>query len=272
MPPDVRKFLVDPTAQRVEPFKVFDNVYFVGVCWVSAWLLVSPQGVILIDTLHEPHVSTLLDNIRKVGVDLKDIRYVLITHGHSDHAGGAYKLKPHMPNAKFVMTQRGWDEAFAGTKAPFIGPWQMIDQEIVVKDGDQIALGDTVVRVYETPGHSFGTASYGYDVRDGQNVYHAITVGGLGLNAIRSLAQVEAYVSSVKRLQALADQPDMPITVHLTTHPFFDELFETAAKLKSRKPGDANSLVDPAKFKRSLADLLKFGQERVEIERAKVKN
>ena len=95
-------------AQYIEPWKAFDNVYFVGVCWVSAWVIRTNDGVVLIDTLHEPHVDQLIANLQKVGVDFADIKYVLMTHGHFDHVGGAAKLKPLLPNAKFAMTKTGW--------------------------------------------------------------------------------------------------------------------------------------------------------------------
>jgi metallo-beta-lactamase class B len=89
-------------------------------------------------------------------VDPKDIRYVLITHGHFDHTGGAYKLKP-LTNARFVMTRKGWNEAIADAqkseKTP--RPWKMIATDRVVKDGDAIRVGDQVVRVCETPGHTW---------------------------------------------------------------------------------------------------------------------
>jgi metallo-beta-lactamase class B len=71
---------------------------------------------VLIDTLHEPHVDQLIENLRKVGVDLSEIKYVLMTDGHFDHVGGAAKLKPLFPDAKFVMTQKGWNEALEGAK------------------------------------------------------------------------------------------------------------------------------------------------------------
>src|SRR5258705_13393180 len=103
MPPDTARWLYDKKAQYIEPWKAFDNVYFVGICWVSAWLITSPRGHILIDTLYEPFTDTLLDNIRKVGADPKDIKVVLMTHGHFDHAAGAAKLKPLLPSARFVM-------------------------------------------------------------------------------------------------------------------------------------------------------------------------
>src|ERR1051325_7383489 len=88
MPPDLGRWLGDPKAQYIEPWKAFDNVYFVGVCWVSAWAFRTSDGVVLIDTLHEPHVEQLIANLRKVGIDPADARYVLMTHGHFDHVGG----------------------------------------------------------------------------------------------------------------------------------------------------------------------------------------
>ena len=109
MPPELGKWLFNESAQRVEPFKVFDNVYFVGICWVSSWLLTTPQGHILIDTLHEPFPGTVLDGIRKLGFDPQDVRWVLVTHGHFDHVGGAFRLKSELKNARFAMTEKSWN-------------------------------------------------------------------------------------------------------------------------------------------------------------------
>ena len=75
------------------------------------------RRVVLIDTLHEPHVDQLVTNLAKVGIALSNIKYVLMTHGHLDHVGGAAKLKLLLTNAKFVMTQIGWDEAMEAAKA-----------------------------------------------------------------------------------------------------------------------------------------------------------
>ncbi len=269
MAPDVSAALFDVKAQRVAPFKAFDNVHFVGVCWVSAWLITDPAGDVLIDTLHEPHLDTLLANLAAVGAKMADIRYVLITHGHFDHAAGAARLKPLLPNARFVMTRTGWDEATESAKAGSPRPWQMIVPDIVAKDGDVLTVGHTTVTVYETPGHTFGTASYGYTVRDGTATYRAITVGGLGLNAIKNVAQVEAYVASVKRLQGMADAAADPITVSLTTHPPAAGMFAQADQLAARTPGAANPFVDRAAFQRQLAQLLKNGEARVAAEKAK---
>jgi metallo-beta-lactamase class B len=268
MPPDLRQWLVDAKAQTMEPYRAFDNVYYVGVCWVSAWLITTSDGAVLVDTLHDPFGDVLIANIRKVGVDPADIKYVLMTHGHFDHAGGAYKLKP-LTKARFVMTEKGWDEGNKSAQASqgTPRPWTMIDKDLVVKDGDVIAVGDTTFGVYETPGHTFGTASYSLPVRDGARTHQAFTVGGLGLNAVESSRQVEAFIASVTRIIRLAQRQNDPITVHLTTHPFSNGLTESAQKLKTRRSGDPHPLVDPAGFIAQLETLRKGAEERLVIER-----
>src|SRR6185312_2324992 len=154
-PDDWRSWQRDTKAQTVEPWNAFDNVQSVGVCWVSAWAIRTSDGVVLIDTLHEPHVDGLIANLGKAGINLADIKYVLMTHGHFDHVGGAAKLKPLLVNAKFVMAQAGWDEAIEAARASQSTPWpfSMIPQDVVVKDGDVIRLGGNSFGVLETPGH-----------------------------------------------------------------------------------------------------------------------
>ena len=87
------------------------------------------------------------------------------------------------------MTQTGWNEA--GDSAE-VTPrrWSMIPQDVVVKDGDTISIGDSTFGVLDTPGHTSGTASYTFDVEDGPDAYSAITVGGLSLNAIKDSKRV----------------------------------------------------------------------------------
>lgn len=271
MPPDLGRWLNDRQAQYIEPYQAFDNVYYVGVCWVSAWLVKTSEGYILIDTLHEPFVDQLIENMAMVGVKPSDLRYVLMTHGHFDHVGGAYKLKP-LTQARFVMTQTGWDEAIADSRASQKAPrpWQMLPApDLVLKDGDTVSLGDTQVKVYETPGHTHGTASYSLDVKDGRQTYHAFVIGGLGLNAIDSAKQVESYIASVDRIDGLVHDKNAPITVHLTTHSFSTGLTEAKEKLKTRRPGDPHPLVDASGFAQQLSILRQGAEQRLDIERKK---
>lgn len=270
MPQPLGRWLNDLDAQRIAPFKAFDDAYFVGVCWVSAWLLPTPQGHFLIDTLHEPHSAELLANIRKAGFDPQDIRYVLVTHGHYDHAGGMARLKKELKNARFVMTETGWTEALASSaaRAGQPGAWAMIPRDIVGRDGDAWTLGGRTVTLLETPGHTLGTASYLYDVRDGSRTYRAVTVGGLGLNAIQDARQVELYIASVERLDRLVGERP-PVEVHLTTHPFATGLMEHRPELARHTVTDPHPLVDRRGLHALLGELEVGAKERLDVERAK---
>lgn len=272
MPPDLGRWLNMSADQYVEPWKPFDNVDFVGVCWVSAWLVHTDDGVVLIDTLYGPFQQMIVENIEKTGTNLADIKYVLMTHGHFDHVGGAASLKPLLPNATFVMTQRGWDEAVASAAASKSGPrppWDMIEPEMVVADGDEITIGGNIIQVVETPGHTWGTASYIYDVKDGDMTHRAITIGGLGLNAIEGPSQAEAYIVSVDRIRELVEAEENPIEVHLTTHGFSAGLDENRQKHEARKDGEPNVFVNPKAILDQVAGLRDRAVNRLEVEKSK---
>src|SRR5881396_587105 len=92
--------------QKIAPFKVMDNVYYVGPG--SVWLVPTSAGLILIDTAQEPYVDTVIDNIRKVGFDPKNIKYILLTHGHLDHFGGAVKIQK-LSGARIALSEADWN-------------------------------------------------------------------------------------------------------------------------------------------------------------------
>ncbi len=271
MPPDLGRFLDDKAQQKIEPYEAFDNVYYVGICWVSAWLITSPNGHILIDTLYEPFTDQLLANIRAVGFDPKDIKLVAVTHGHFDHAGGMAKLKATLdPQTRFVMSKEGWREAKEGaaqSQASGRNPWTAIDQDLVIEDGETISAADTSIQAYETPGHTMGTISFAFSARDGAKTYRAFTVGGLGLNAIKRPEQVEAFIASVKKIRALTEDATNPIDLHLTTHAFSTGLTEAKELIKTRSPGDRHPLVDIVSFRKQLDELQAGAEKRLVIER-----
>lgn len=270
MPPDLGQWLDDPEKQFIEPWQPFDNVHFVGVCWVSAWLIETGEGAVLIDTLYGAHVDTLIENIRRTGVSFDDIRYVLMTHGHFDHVGGAARLKPLLPNARFVMSQRGWDETDADVAAWRGTPkeYDRIATDIVLADGESITLGNNRFTLIETPGHTWGTASYLYDVLDDGQRHRALTVGGLGLNAIDGPAQVQAFIDSVDRIRDLATAKD-PVQVHLTMHGFSANLDENRQAHLARRPGAPNVFLNPQAVLDEVAFLRDGAVRRLAVEQAR---
>ena len=272
MPPNMVKFIGDAALNKIEPYKAFDNVYYVGICWVSAWLISSPTGHVLIDTLYGPYTSQLLGNIRTLGFDPKDIKLVVVTHGHVDHAGGIGQLKSDLaPGTRFAMTQEGWREGKEESSHPR-WPWAMIEPDIVLTDGQTVTGGDVAIQAFETPGHTMGTASFAFDARDGGRTYRAFTVGGLGLNRIRGPEQVEAFIASLKRIRTLTQDGARPVELHLTTHGFLTGLNEAKDLLKTRKATDPHPLEDLPGFRKQLDELQVGAEKRLVVERQKKAN
>jgi glyoxylase-like metal-dependent hydrolase (beta-lactamase superfamily II) len=97
----------NPEVQRVEPFQVFDNLYYVGAKWVAAWLLETDQGLILFDSLYGDLTDLVIDGIRELGFDPDDVRYIIITHAHYDHIGGARRFQEEFGSV-VMMTEADW--------------------------------------------------------------------------------------------------------------------------------------------------------------------
>src|SRR5580765_548345 len=94
--------------QNVAPFKVFDNLYYVGVGYVGSWLITTNQGLILIDTLEGADKEHPIEAIRKLGFDPRNIKYVILTHYHLDHTAGAARIQ-ELPGVRLVMGDADWD-------------------------------------------------------------------------------------------------------------------------------------------------------------------
>ena len=252
----------DPKVQKREPFQIFDNLYYIGIEWVAAYLLTTRDGLILIDSLYDPFVDHAVDGIRKLGFDPKDVRYVFVTHGHFDHAGGAKKIQG-LSGARVGMTGADWDmlgkaEGARGVEFP--------ERDLVLRDGDLIQLGDTSIRFYVTPGHTPGVLSLEFEVRDGTQSYNAFTFGVVGMN-FTGVDRARMYIQSVQRLLRIPD-----ISVNLPNHPFMGQVFERKEKLAERQPGEPHPFVAPADFREWLEQRLALGKEKLEKERESVQN
>ena len=148
-----------PDGAAVITGKVFDNISYIGFDWVGTYLVDTGAGLILIDTLNSPGEaeSVIVPSIRKLGFDPKDLKYVLLTHGHFDHFGGARYLQDRF-GVRVAMGAKDWDVVEgrpAADQAKLPGP----RRDVVLGDGDEVRLGNTVLKVVSTPGHSPGTVS-----------------------------------------------------------------------------------------------------------------
>jgi metallo-beta-lactamase class B len=238
----------DVELQKIEPFKVFDNLYYVGPCYVSVWLVTTPQGHILFDSAQEPYVDHVIANIKKVGVNLKDIKYIILAHGHLDHVGGAARLQ-EVTGARVVALAEDWTmiEALNGrTSRRDPRPNRTPKRDMVVKDGDTLTLGNQTLKFHHLPGHTPGVlVTEGITVYDGGTAYKAIVPAGAAGGP--GLAGAEQGVKNANKLASIQG-----VQVNLQIHSWAEPngypgggVLERAARLKTRKPGDPHPFVDP---------------------------
>ena len=223
------------------PGQAFDNLYYVGSAWVSAWVLKTSEGLILIDALNNTKeaVDLIEGGMRRLGLDPAQIRYVLVTHGHGDHYGGAQMIADRY-RARVVASEIDWKMMETGLEFDSKLWDRPPKRDMAVQDGDTLRLGDTTVRFMVTPGHTLGTISPVFDVRDGGKVHKVMIWGGTSFNFGRDMGRLDGYIAQTERMRKLA--AEWGIDVPLSNHPGFDG---TVAKLKARAatPTGANPCV-----------------------------
>jgi metallo-beta-lactamase class B len=220
-----------------DPAKVFDNLYFVGGKIHSAWALTTREGIILIDTIYPYNSEELIiGGMRKVGLDPKNIKYVIISHAHGDHIGGAEMLQTRY-GARVVMGGPDWDLV---EKYPNRYKTMAPKRDIVATDGMKIALGDTAVTIWLTPGHTPGTLSYTFTVLDRGKPVNVAYSGGTAFNFVNNtpepgIRNFQTYIDSQKHIAAKAAVAGA--TVILSNHSEFDNAVNKNRMLTGRGEG-----------------------------------
>ena len=185
------------------PFKVFDNFYWLGTRQHSSWALQTSAGIIIIDTnfawATRPEI---IDGMTKLGLNPNDIKYVIISHAHGDHDQGAAELQERY-SAQVVMGAPDWD---ATLKRPPTAAGGVPKKDISVgPEGRKLTLGDTTVEIVFTPGHSPGTLSYVFPVKNqGQTVMVAYSGGTLTGAFGTDGARWDEYIASQRKIAKVA--------------------------------------------------------------------
>jgi metallo-beta-lactamase class B len=222
-----------------EPRKVFDNLYFVGQTEYSAWAVVTSDGIIVIDPIYDWSVEAeVVEGLQKLGFDPRDIKYVLVSHAHRDHVGGARLLQERY-GARVVMGAGDWDLLERSS-----GSWPKPVRDVVAEDGQELTLGDTTLRLYLTPGHTPGTLSTIFRVMDGGTAHTAAIWGGTAYNFLGDPDEAiwfQRYIDSARRFKQLTR--DANADVIISNHSNFDESDTKLAALAERAPGTPHPYV-----------------------------
>ncbi|KFI10326.1 MBL fold metallo-hydrolase [Vibrio coralliilyticus] len=214
----------------IEPFKMFDNVYYIGDKWVSSYAIDTSSGLVIIDTLDFPYSKWIPQNLQKLGLGDKAVSYIIVTHGHSDHVGGAEFLQS-IYNSKVIMTEKGL-ELTKKQSEKSKGENKFMPPKVFkfAEDKSEVLLGDTKFTFYITPGHTEGDLSIDFLVKDSGSEYRAFVVGGHGVN-FQNPALAKQYFASMKRIKKIAESSPV-VTVNLSNHPHKNNLFSNRDRVK----------------------------------------
>jgi metallo-beta-lactamase class B len=236
------------------PYKVFDNLYFVGGRSVTSWAIQTSNGLILIDSMDNAQEARdyIVEGLKKLGLDPAAIKYVLVSHAHGDHYGGAEYLHDTY-GARIAMSDADWTVLEnqtanpAGRGNPNWGPAPKRD--VVLTDGQKFTLGDATITLALTPGHTPGTMSFIIPVTDHGALHHAALWGGTGQPAAGPAS--DQYEASLKHFAQMTDAAR--VDVGISNHPLVDGTIERLTRMRADSQGPNLFVIGEQNYKRYMA-------------------
>ena len=239
------------------PFRVIGNVYYVGSQDLASYLITTPQGLILINSNLTSSVPLIRKNVEALGFHFQDVKILLISHGHWDHAAGSAEIK-RLTGAKYMVMDAdvplvesgGKDDFQYGNSPESQFPKTKVDR--VLHDGDEVKLGGVVLMAHKTPGHTKGCTTWTMKVRENTKTYNIVIVGSPNVNTGYKLVGNAAYPTIAKDYElTFRTLKSLPCDVFLGAHGSY---FGMEAKFPRMKAGGVNPFVDPEGYKSYVAE------------------
>lgn len=225
----------DGWSDAAPPAHIYGNVYMVGTCGITSLLITSPKGHFLIDGATAEAASGIAENIRKLGFEPKDVRYLLATHEHVDHAGGLAELK-RITGAKFVTRAEAKAAMESGTPGPtdpqlgLLPPFEGVKADLILRDSQTLRLGQQELTMITTPGHTPGGTSWTWKSCEGavcQQIVYSDSLNAVSADTYRftdNPAYIATILASIDRISSFKK-----CDILISPHPFQSELFERLA-------------------------------------------
>ena len=256
--------------QPQKPFKVYGNTYWVGTRGLGAVLITSDRGHILIDGALPESVPQIRDHIRELGFTLEDVRLLLNSHVHFDHAGGLGELQ-RLTGARAAASAPAAKVFAAGASGPddpqygILPPIERLKNVEEVREGQLLKVGSLIVAAHMTPGHTPGGTSWSWRSCEGArcvDVVYADSLSPVSADGFKYSTSPlsKAFEQTYARLEGLT------CDILLTPHPGFARVLE---KLAAREGGKADAFIDPGACKAYVASARVNLARRLEMERAR---
>lgn len=239
------------------PFRVVGNVYYVGSEDLASYLITTPQGHILINSNLKSSVPQIRKSVEALGFRFKDVKILLISHAHFDHAAGSALVK-QMTGAKYMVmdadvpvVESGGRKDWAYGRSPgsLYAPAKV---DRVLHDGDEVRLGGVVLVAHLTPGHTKGCTTWTMKVADAGRTYNVVIVGSPNVNSEYKLVGDKQYPTMAQDFErTFRTLKALPCDVFLGAHGSY---FGMEAKFARMTSGGANPFVDPAGYARYVAE------------------
>lgn len=251
MPPSPPADSPDRT-EPVEPFRIIDNIYFVGTTVQSiSYLVTTPEGNIIIDSTYEESVPKILENVQKLGFKPADIKIILTAHAHSDHVAGHAMMQEETGGKIMVMAEDvGIVESGGKTDPGVEKPWTPAKVDRVLKDGDQVTLGDTVLTAHLTPGHTQGCTTWTTVAEEEGKKFNVVFMCGVRIDGPSLLSDPDYTDIATDLAGSYKTLESLPVDVYLGAHGYWFNLRE---KIDRMKKGEGyKAFIDPDGYRKAI--------------------
>jgi metallo-beta-lactamase class B len=235
------------------PFRIIGNIYYVGPSGVTSFAIKTNKGIILIDGGLPETAPQILDNLKKLGLDPKDVKILLNSQAHFDHAGGLAELKKATgaklyasQGDKRLLEEGGHNDFAFGDSMLF--PKVKVDHTL--SPGEQVTLGDTTLTATLMPGHTKGCTTWSTRVQEGQAEYNVVWICSLSVPGYK-LVNNPKYPNIVQDYQhSFGVAKKMRAEVFLSSHA---EFFDLKGRYDRLMAGDKRAFIDPTAIRKYVA-------------------
>ncbi len=239
----------------IAPFRIADNLYYVGGKDLAAYLIVTPQGDILINSNLEGAIPLIRSSVEQLGFKFKDIKILLISHAHWDHESGSAEIIKET-GAKYMVMDGDVSVVESGGATDFAygaeHRYAVAKVDRVLQDGDEVKLGGALLTAHKTAGHTRGCTTWTLQVMQGGRSLNAVIVGSQNVNPGWRLVDRAGQPASYPGIAAdykrtFATLQGLKCDIFLGAHGGYFGMLE---KLQRRKPSAAETVwIDPLGFK-----------------------